>query len=44
MNKDSVVQILIGVIGTLATLLGVWVAWRASGGKLQSLLYGGSVS
>jgi len=44
MNKDSVVQILLGVIGTLATLLGVWVAWRVSGGKLQSHLYAGPLS
>lgn len=33
MEKDSVVQILLGVLGTLATLFGVWVAWRLGGGN-----------
>lgn len=33
MDKASLVQILLGVIGTLATLLGAWVAWRVSEGN-----------
>jgi hypothetical protein len=36
MVGDSVAQILLGVIGTLATLFGVWVAWRVGGGRVTS--------
>jgi hypothetical protein len=27
-------QVLFGILGTLATMLGVWVAWRISGGMV----------
>jgi hypothetical protein len=34
MTTDSMLQILFGVIGTLATMLGVWVAWRMNRGMV----------
>jgi hypothetical protein len=36
MNTDNMLQILFGVIGTVATMLGVWVAWRMNGGMVIS--------